>query len=197
MNRQGQAHAIRALDERALAHIQQALETLVPPADEFSIANWVQRLESFLYKKILLTELPLPAGFFGARAILLPNRGAREQRPIEIVITAAGLMPIMREHVLAHELAHITLGHQTVLLTPQQFMDLRADISALCRCPGATCRAVDPERETQPQLERDVVAETLARLAEKRHMELQIRNRAQGNSSDAAMDRFIKSVVGE
>lgn len=192
-----QPHTASALDERALTRIQEALETLVPFGSEFSIAKWTQQLEAFLYKRIHFVELPLPAGFFGARAILLPDAGARETRPVEIVITAAGLMPLMREHVQAHELAHITLGHQTVLLTAQQFMALRADVSALCLWPGATCRAVDPERDAFVHVERDVMAETLARLAEKRWMELQIRNRATGNSSDAAIDRLIKSITGE
>ncbi len=197
MSHKSQAQSLGALDSRAHARIQEALDTLVPDGKEFSIPSWTQRLESFLYKKIHFVEFPLPAGFFGARAVLIPSPRAQDSRPIEIVITAAGLLPIMAEHVRAHELAHITLGHQTVILTPKQLMDLQGDISRLCRWPGATCRAVDPERDAVPHLERDVMAETLARLAEKRHMELQIRGRASGISSDAAIDRFIKSIIGE
>ncbi len=196
MNQHSQAHSVGALDARARARIQDALDTLVPDGKEFSIHSWTQRLESFLYKKIQFVELPLPAGFFGARAVLIPSSRAHDSRPIEIVITAAGLLPIMAEHVRAHELAHITLGHQTVILTAQQLMDLQGDISTLCRWPGATCRAVDPERDAVPHLERDVMAETLARLAEKRHMELQLRGRAAGISSDAAIDRLVKSIIG-
>lgn len=196
MNHQPQAHSLGALDSHARARIQEALDTLVPEGHTFSIETWTRRLESFLYKKIHFIELPLPAGFFGARAVLLPNSHAHDSRPIEIVITAAGLLPIMAEHVRAHELAHITLGHQTVILTPQQLMDLQGDVSTICRWPGATCRAVDPVRDALPHLERDVMAETLARLAEKRHMELQIRGRAEGISSDAAIDRLVKSIIG-
>ena len=196
MNSQSQAHSFGALESRARARIQEALDTLVPEGQTFSIATWTQRLESFLYIKIPFFALPLPAGFFGARAVLLPNSRVQNSRPIEIVITAAGLLPIMAEHVRAHELAHITLGHQTVILTSQQFIDLQGDISTICQCPGATCRAVDPARDALPHVQRDVMAETLARLAEKRHMELQIRGRAEGISSDAAIDRLVKSIIG-
>ena len=196
MNQHSHTPSMGVLNDRALTRIQEALESLVPAGEAFSIANWAKGLESFLYKRIHFVELPLPAGFFGARAVLLPVDGAREKRPVEIVITAAGLLPIMREHVRAHELAHIALGHQTVILSAQQFAELQQDVTAICHWPGATCRAVDPERELMPMLELDIMAETLARLAEKRHMELRLRNRASGITSDAAMDRLIKSVIG-
>lgn len=197
MNQQRQVHWTGALDPRAVARIKDALETLVPDGQDFSIETWARRLESFLYKKIQFVDLPLPKGFFGARIVLLPSRGASEPRPVEIVITSTGLMPLMHDHVRAHELAHIALGHQTVVLTPQQLLDLKGDISAVCHCPGATCRAVDPERLSAPVLERDIMAETLARLAEQRRIELYARGRAQGISSDVATDRLIKSLVGQ
>lgn len=197
MNQQRQAHLTDVLDARAIAHINDALETLVPDARDFSIENWAQRLESFLFKKIQFIDLPLPKGFFGARLVLLPAQGALESRPVEIVITSTGLMPIMVEHVRAHELAHIALGHQTIMLTPEQLLDLKGDISGVCRSPGATCRAVDPERLSVPVLERDIMAETLARLAEQRRIGLHARGRAQGLSSDAATDRLIKSIIGK
>lgn len=197
MNQQRPAHSIGALDTRSLARIYEALETLVPDGPDFSIANWVQRLESFLYKKVQFVEVPLPKGFFGARIILLPGSDVSDPRPIEIIFTSTKLMPLMQEHVRAHELAHITLGHQTLTLTPQQLLDLKGDLSMVCHCPGATCRAVDPERTSASILERDIMAETLARLAEQRRLELLARDRAQGASSDAATDRFIKSIIGQ
>lgn len=196
MNQPSQAHLTRALDPHALTRIQEALETLVPDGEGFTIENWARVLESFLHKKIQFVELPLPKGFFGARIILLPTEGAVETRPVEIVITSRGLIPLMQEHVRAHELAHITLGHQTVMLTPQQLLDLKGDISAVCQCPGATCRAVEPECLSGPVLERDIMAETLARLAEQRYIEHHVRTRAQSVSSDAATDRMIMSLMG-
>lgn len=196
MNQQSQTFLTRPLAPRALAHIHDALETLVPDGASFSIENWAQQLESFLFKKIQFVELPLPKGFFGARIILLPTADAAETRPVEIVITSKGLMPLMQDHVRAHELAHIALGHETIRLTPQQLLDLKGDISAVCHCPGATCRAVEPERLSKAVLERDIMAETLARLAEQRYIEHHVRARAQGVSSDAATDRMIMSLVG-
>lgn len=192
-----QALPMGALDDRAWMRLREALDTLVPSGAEFSIARWTERLEAFLCKKIYFLELPLPAGYFGARVSALPARGARQSRPIEVVVTAAGLVPIMREHVTAHELAHITLGHRTVILTARQLLDLRADISTLCWHSGATCRVADPAREQEPQFKRDMMAETLARLAEKRHMEVRLRSQAAGFSSDAAMDRLIRSLSGD
>ena len=196
MNQQRQEHWTGTLDPRAVARINDALETLVPDGQDFSIENWAQRLESFLYKKIKFVDLPLPKGFFGARLVLLPAPDALDSRPVEIVITSTGLMPLMHDHVRAHELAHITLGHQTLVLTPEQLLDLKGDISAVCHCPGATCRAVDPERVSALLLERDIMAETLARLSEQRRIELYARGRAQGVSSDDATDRLIMSLVG-
>ncbi|MDL1894642.1 hypothetical protein FBQ82_00065 [Anaerolineae bacterium CFX7] len=196
MNQPRQTHLTGAIDSRALARINDALETLVPDGQNFSIENWARRLESFLFKKIQFVEMPLPKGFFGARIILLPTADAAETRPVEIVITARGLIPLMQDHVRAHELAHITLGHQTVMLTPQQLLDLKGDISAICNCPGATCRAVEPERLSECVQERDIMAETMARLAEQRHIEHHVRTRAQSVSSDAATDRMIMSLVG-
>lgn len=197
MNQQRQEHWTGTLDPRAVARINDALETLVPDGQDFSIENWAQRLETFLYKKIKFVDLPLPKGFFGARLVLLPSPDAIDSRPVEIVITSTGLMPLMHDHVRAHELAHIALGHQTLVLTPEQLLDLKGDISAVCHCPGATCRAVDPERVSALLLERDIMAETLARLAEQRRIELYARGRAQGVSSDDATDRLIMSLVGQ
>ncbi|OQY99613.1 MAG: hypothetical protein B6D41_00890 [Chloroflexi bacterium UTCFX4] len=196
MNQPRQTHLTGAMDSRTLACINDALETLVPNGQSFSIENWTQRLESFLFKKIQFVEMPLPKGFFGARIILLPTADAREPRPVEIVITSRGLIPLMQDHVRAHELAHITLGHQTVMLTPQELLDLKGDISAIRNCPGATCRAVELERLSESVLERDIMAETLARLAEQRYIEHHVRTRAQGVSSDAATDRMIMSLMG-
>ena len=196
MKRQPQAPS-GALNPRAVARINEALDTLVPSGQDYSIETWTQRLESFLYKKIHFIDLPLPAGFFGARVVLLPAEGACESRPVEVVITSSRLIPLMREHVQAHELAHISLGHQTTILTAQQVVDLRGDILGVCCSPGSTCRAVDPHGIDPAVLERDIMAETLARLAEQRRIQLSARDRAQGRSSDAAVDQLIRSIAGE
>ena len=149
----------------SLSRFDSAL-ALVPDPEHFSTENWARRLEQFESRSILFVELSLPPGCFGGCIIVTEETeglGGIRYPTTEYVIYASGLPPAHREHVLAHELAHITLGHPTVVLSPEEFTNWNPRSVFSTNTPYFSCRASDPTNSS-PRLVLDQEAERLTRL---------------------------------
>lgn len=140
--------------------------TLVPDPEHFSTENWVRRLEQFEGRSIHFVGLRLPPGCFGGCIIVTEETEGRDgiQYPVtEYVVYANDLPAAHREHVLAHELSHITLGHPTVVLSPEQFATWTPNSLLSMPDPYFACRASDTTHSST-WLEIDQEAERLTRL---------------------------------
>lgn len=88
----------------------------VPPCGQYTPEKWAAALERRDYKRFRFLEVPLPSSIFGARLIVLPDRAAYNDSPIELIILSRELTCATLLHTKTHELAHAALGHPTVTL---------------------------------------------------------------------------------
>jgi hypothetical protein len=140
--------------------------TLVPDPEHFSTETWVRRLEQFESRVILFVGLRLPPGCFGGCIIVTEESESLDgirYPATEYVVYANDLPAAHREHVLAHELAHITLGHPTVVLSPEQFASWSPHSILSVATPHFSCRASDTIHPSA-RLAMDQEAERLTRL---------------------------------
>ena len=158
-----------AARQPSLSPVELALE-LVPGPKDFTLEGWAQQLEQFESRAIRFVEMPLPPGCFGGCIVVIQEAEGRDGTrypATEFVIVATGLAPALREHVQAHELAHIALGHPTVVLSQEQFANWTLHRAVPADTPYFACRAADPRRAT-PRLTLDQQAEELTRRIEQR-----------------------------
>ncbi|MBI5029066.1 MAG: hypothetical protein HZB51_00965 [Chloroflexi bacterium] len=142
------------------SQVAMALDRLVPSPEEFSIEAWARLLEKFEHRSIQFVGVDLPAGYFGA-CIIVEEESVGVSGvlyPItEYVVYSNCLPPSHREHVKAHELAHIALGHSTLVLSPTEFVNWNPSSephSAFCW--RASC-ASDPSRKLQNDQEAELL----------------------------------------
>jgi hypothetical protein len=169
---------------------------LVPQPEDFSFEAWALALEHFESRAIRWVEMPLPPGYFGG-CIVVAQEGEGydgvRYPTTEFVISASGLAPALREHVRAHELAHIALGHPTVTLSEEQFANWAPDRAVPEHTPYFACRAADPRRAS-PRLARDQQAEELTRRIEQRVLLARQRVGLHQYSSQQDLDRGLERL---
>lgn len=88
----------------------------VPPCGQYTPEKWAAALERRDYKRFRFLRIPLPPSIFGARLIVIPDRGALHESPIELIILSRELTRATLLHTQTHELAHAALGHPTITL---------------------------------------------------------------------------------
>ncbi len=150
-----------------MADFELVMRRLVPDAEHFSAPAFARRLEKFDGRAIFFVGLTLPPGYFGARIVVSEETENSEgliYPAAEYVFFSDRLLPAHREHVKIHELAHIALGHPTLVLSATDLDDLAASPPTLSKFSDLCCRAADPRHFSTLGLARDQEAERLARL---------------------------------
>lgn len=169
---------------------------LVPDPEHFSTENWARRLEQFESRSIHFVGLRLPPGCFGGCIIVTEETeglGGVRYPATEYVVYANDLPATHREHVLAHELSHITLGHPTVVLSPEQFANWSPNSILSVTTPYFSCRASDTTHSSS-RLETDQEAERLTRLIYQRVLLARQRAGLRRYSSQQDFERGLRRL---
>ncbi len=169
------------------------LDDLLPTdLASFSPDAWALELAQKVNRRIQFVSGELVAGVFGARVIILSQDNQGQPVATEYIALQEDLPAVQREHTKTHELAHIALGHKTLVLTSDEIGDVRQKLwEQIKNDPTVCCRAEDPDKKTL-SLEQDQEAEDLARLIYKRVFEARQRFQLQKNSSLVDWDIFLR-----
>jgi len=180
----------------AVSKVERALTRLVPSPEEFSIETWASLLEKFEERAIQFVGLDLPPGYFGACIIVTEaSEGVgRVWYPLtEYIVYSNDLAPIHREHVKAHELAHIALGHPTLILSPEEFVNCSPELIHCRSLSHLCCRAADPHDQAS-FVRDDEDAEMLTRLVYQRVLVARQHRGLRQQSSQEEFERGIQRL---
>ncbi len=155
-----------------MADLDLVFARLVPPPEDFSIDAWARRLEHFEGRAIFFLAFDFPPGFFGARIIVdEPTSGPDDVvfPMAEYIFFADSLSPVHTEHVKAHELAHIALGHPTLVLPAGVWHEPSILTESVERNAHVCCRAaIDTQAVALNPDPIDQQAEDLTRMVYER-----------------------------
>ncbi len=180
------------MDEPMHFDPEKTLEFVLPDLEtfDFSIERLAQRVEEAQAKPIYFMQMDLGRYLFGARVMV-----AMPGQVVEYVICNEKLPAFHRDHVKVHEMAHIMLGHPTLLLHTQELNWLLQNApEAATLWPEICCRASDPRQFSGARLARDQDAERLTRLLYQRLLLSRQKNRWHRNSSQADLDDLFSRL---
>jgi hypothetical protein len=180
-----------------LTDIDLILRRLLPDPDSFSNETWARRLEEFEGRAILFAGIRLPPSYFGGRVIVTEEtEGANGTLypAAEYILYEQRLPSVHREHIKTHELAHMALGHSTLVVSPTELEKLFTEEQIATRFPNLCCRASSPSRSAESYLVRDGEAERLTRLIYQRVLLTRQQQRVRRHSSHQDLDRELRRL---
>ncbi len=168
------------------------LDQLVADWATLTPAAFAQRLEEFDGRKIKFIPLPMPAGYFGGRVVVVHDE---DTTPDDLVFYNATLPLAHQEHVLIHELAHIALGHDTLHVTPEQAEQaLQNPARAAEQWACISCRALNGVVPDSLLAQQDQEAEMLARLIFQRILAARQNELLKRSSSQSYLDDSLRRM---
>ena len=175
----------------AITDLDLALRLLPSDLADFGPAQFAARLEQMEGRVIRFAPLAMPPGYFGLRLIV-----SEEEQPAEEYVFYASHLPAAhQEHIKTHELAHVALGHPTLIMTPNEVDEIRQDpVRMTSLLIEISCRANDPHQFDRARLARDQDAERLTRMIyQRRLIARQLKNWC-SNSSQADLDGLLRRM---
>lgn len=84
---------------------------------QFTMEQFINRIEQIKSRRILLLPMALPSHIDGAWV-------SDSERPYEYIFYDTGLPPIQQIHVQLHEIGHFLWGHETLRITSENLPEL-------------------------------------------------------------------------
>lgn len=180
-----------------MSDLDLVVRRLLPDPASFSNELWARYLEQFDGRAILFAGVRLPPAYFGSRVIVTEETEGTDGSvypAAEYVLYEERLPPVHQEHIKTHELAHIALGHTTLVVSPEELESLLLDQQFVNRFPALCCRASGPNRSTESYLVRDDEAERLTRLIYQRVLLARQQQSVRRHSSQHDLDRELRRL---
>ncbi len=180
-----------------MSDLDWVLRKLLPGPESFSNEAWARRLEEFEGRAILFAGIRLPPGYFGARVIVTEGTEATDGTlypAAEYILYEERLPPVHQEHIKTHELAHMALGHPTLVASPEELAQILADQQLATRFPNLCCRASSPNHSDESYLAVDGAAERLTRIIYQRALLAKQQQRVRRHSSHQDLDRELRRL---
>jgi len=180
-----------------LSNLDWVLRSLLPDPEAFSNASWARQLEEFEGRAILFAGIRLPTGYFGARVIIPEETEAADGTlypAAEYILYEERLPPVHQEHIKTHELAHMALGHSTLVASSDELTKILTDQELTRRFPSLCCRASSPSRSPASYLVVDGEAERLTRIIYQRVLLARQQQRVRRHSSHQDLDRELRRL---
>jgi len=180
-----------------LTDLDLVLRRLLPDPDSFSNESWARRLEEFEGRAILFVGVSLPPSYFGSRVIVAEETEGTDGTlypAAEYILYEQRLPPVHREHIKTHELAHMALGHPTLVVSAEELETLFTDQQIAHRFPILCCRASSPSRFPAAYGVRDGEAERLTRIIYQRVLLARQQQRVSRHSSQQDLDRELQRL---
>jgi len=171
------------------------IRRLLPDPASFSNETWARRLEEFEGRAIFFVGICLPPSYFGGRVIVAEETASADGTlypAAEYILYERRLPAVHQEHIKTHELAHIALGHPTLVVSPTELESLLQDQQLATRFPSLCCRASN--RAPESYLVRDGDAERLTRLIYQRVLLARQQQRVRHHSSHQDLDRELRRL---
>lgn len=112
-----QKETINHQSTQAMQQAREIVEGLTIDFQQFTMAGFLEYLETYTGRKIIPLAIALPPFMYGAWV-------SDQQLPIEYIFYDANLSPVHQIHTQLHEIGHFLCGHKTLAVSEETLMDL-------------------------------------------------------------------------
>ena len=173
---------------RSTENIELLLKNLGEDWTNISPEELAQRVEALHGMQIEFFEMPMPKNYFGACMVVVEE----EISATGFVFYAPNLNATLKSHVKTHEVAHLALGHNTVVLSFEELEKIQHHPELLLSSDKTiACRAMTASPNLSRKYLQEQEAENLTRTIYDKHFAARQRQHLEHASSYDDMDEAL------